>query len=445
MLYHAERAKHKYHKMYRKRIKSILFCLASAFLCCLFSAFSASARNGSSLYLSPNSGTFSVGNTFNISIFVNTHGQNVNTVKADLKFDPKKLQLANPSAGKSFISVWIVPPSYSNTKGTLTFQGGLPSPGINTSAGLVSTVTFRAMSPGETSVSLLNTSQALLNDGNGTNVLDSFGSGIYSITILPPEGPAVSSSTHPDSNKWEKNNNPSFSWEKGGGVADFSYMIDLDPKGIPDNISEGSSTSISYSELKDGIWYFHIKAKRGQVWGGITHYAVSIDDTMPASFSLQAYPGARTDIPDPIISFLTTDSFSGTDHYEMKIIDITPDRKEKEEPFFIEVTSPYRLPKLETGKYMIAVRAFDEAGNWRDESMNLEIIPKGMKIQKEGVWTGGILFAWWVIFLAFIILLLLILLAMIYLWSKKRQRDKRHSKELKIKELELKKHYEKFN
>ena len=42
---------------------------------------------GASLYLSPQTGTFFVGSTFDVSIFVNTNENNINAVKVDLKFD----------------------------------------------------------------------------------------------------------------------------------------------------------------------------------------------------------------------------------------------------------------------------------------------------------------------------------------------------------------------
>ena len=114
------------------------------------------SAEGASLILSPSSGTFYARNTFDVSVFVNTGGSNINAVKVDLEFDPKKLQVVNPTAGKSFISFWIAQPKYSNTKGSISFQGGIPSPGINTSAGLVSTVTFRAISPGNSSKKCVN-------------------------------------------------------------------------------------------------------------------------------------------------------------------------------------------------------------------------------------------------------------------------------------------------
>ena len=289
---------------------------------------------GASLYFSPAAGTFFVGSTFDVSVFINTGGEDVNAVEVNVKFDSTKLQIASPTAGKSFIEVWVAQPTYSNVKGEMNFIGGVPTPGINTSAGLVSTVTFRAISPGETTVLFLASSKVLRNDPEGTNILTSTGRGVYNLGIPPPEGPKIFSTTHPDTNKWYKDNNPTFCWEKEEGVTDFSYSFDQDPKGIPDNLSEGDYTCISYSEVKDGIWYFHVKAKKAEVWGGTSHYLVQIDITPPAIFIPTVEPSPKTTERQPLISFITTDALSGISHYELKYIDITPERKEEEVGFF---------------------------------------------------------------------------------------------------------------
>jgi len=394
---------------------------------------------GASLYFSPNSGTFYVGSTFDVSIFLNTGGENVNAVQADLKFDPTKLQIASPTAGKSFISVWVSQPTYSNIEGTASFQGGIPSPGINTSAGLISTITFRAIDPGETTILFSDSSRVLLDDGKGTDILTSRGRGVYTLRIPPPEGPKVFSSTHPDQNKWYKNNNPTFSWEKEEGVTDFSFSLDFDPQGIPDNISEGDGTSISFTGLEDGIWYFHVKAKKADVWGGTSHYLVRIDSTSPASFQIEVSPSPETSLSQPVVSFITTDALSGFDHFEIKVIDITPGREDREISFFIEAASPYKLPALEVGKYMIVVRAFDKAGNWRDESVKIKIIPKGIGLTREGIYLFEIFLSWWLIILAVILILILVAFVLIR-WLKKQKRvregvkQKLRQRERKLKE-----------
>ncbi|MFQ6049490.1 MAG: cohesin domain-containing protein [Candidatus Paceibacterales bacterium] len=389
--------------------------------------------DGASLYLSPTSGTFFVGSTFDVSIFVNTGGEDVNAVEVNLKFDPKKLQVASPTTGKSFIEVWIAQPTYSNTKGTMSFMGGVPTPGINTTAGLVSTVAFRAISPGVTSVLFLDSSKVLRNDPQGTNILTSLGRGVYTLLIPPPEGPKVFSPTHPDQNKWYKNNNPTFSWEKEEGVTDFSYSFDQDIAGAPDNISEGDHTSISYSEVEDGMWYFHVKAKKAGVWGGISHYLVRIDTTSPALFTPTVEPSLKTIERQPLISFMTTDALSGLDHYQLKYIDITPEKKEEEVGFFTEVSSPHKLPSLEIGKYLVVVRAYDVAGNWREGTVKIQIFPEGIFFSREGIHYREFLVPWWII-----ILIILIILTLISFYYWRRQRDLLRKRKGKFNEIERK-------
>ena len=385
---------------------------------------------GASLYLSPSSGSFFIGSTFDVSIFANTGEENINAVEVNLKFDPAKLQIASPTAGKSFIEIWVAQPAYSNIQGTMNFIGGIPSPGINTSAGLISTVTFRVIAPGKTSVVFSDSCKVLRNDPSGTDILTSKGRGVYNLLVPPPEGPIVFSLTHSDSNKWYKNNNPTFSWEKEEGLTDFSYSFNREPGDIPDNVSEGDYSSISYSEVKDGIWYFHVKAKKAGVWGGTSHSVVQIDSTAPAIFEPVVDPAAKTAVKQPIISFITTDALSGTDHYEFKYIDITKDRKEKASGFFIEVATPHRLPVLEEGKYLIVVRAYDKAGNWREGTVKIEILPEGLSFNKSGIQYKCFFIYWWIL----ILLLIIIIILLIYLLSRrywKLKKEERKRREIK--------------
>ena len=409
-----------------------LLVLISFILVCISGLPSVAEGAGASLYFSPGSGTFFIGSTFDISIFINTGGNNVNAVKVDLKFDPKKLQIASPTAGKSFIAVWVAQPAYSNIEGTASFQGGVPSPGINTSSGLVSTITFRAISPGETSIYFADSSKVLLDDGKGTDILTSLGKGAYTLTIPPPEGPKIFSHTHPDQNKWYKNNTPNFSWEKAEMVNAFSYNMSRNYYDEPDNVSEGEHSSISFADLEDGIWYFSIKARQGELWGGISRYIVQIDKSAPASFELVFDPVLRSPVSvskEPIIRFITTDALSGLEHYTLKHIDLTG--KEKKEGFFVEVSSPYRMPELALGEHEIIIRAFDAAGNYQDSAEKIEVIPTEQLfyVSKNGINIFSIFISWWKLILILIIILILILICT-FLWWRKNKRLERTKKYL---------------
>ncbi len=365
-----------------KRIVSLV-SLSLAFLFSVCLTMSAEA-DGASLYLSPQSGTFFVGSTFTVSIYANTKGNEINVVEVDLKFPPNLLQVTSPTAGESFVSEWLSPPSYSNIKGTISFQGGIPG-GITTSAGLISTITFRAKSSGSAKVEFLESSKVLLNDGKGTSISVTTIGGLYEILIPPPEGPKILSPTHPDSDIWYRDNSPSFSWDKGNGVTDFSFSFSQNPQENPDDASEGDINFKSYTEVSDGIWYFHLRAKKRDVWGKTSHAAVKIDVSPPQEFS------PKVDTYSRFVYFETEDIHSGIDYYEVSVRDIT--KAPLDQPFFIEAVSPFKIPYEESGRYSVVVRAFDKAGNWQGEEVKFRVItPLVSYIEGQGIQFKGILF-----------------------------------------------------
>src|SRR3989344_6809533 len=184
--------------MHPKRFFTSKRLFTAATVCCAaIVAGGAQQTEAASLYVSPSGGSFVTGSTFTVSIFVNTGGESVNAIEANLTFPVDTLQVVSPTAGNSFIKTWIAQPTYSNTAGTLRFQGAVPNPGINTEAGLVSTVTFRTRSVGSAAVRFLDSSRVLLNDGRGTNALDRTSGATFSITLPAPQGPIVTSRTNP--------------------------------------------------------------------------------------------------------------------------------------------------------------------------------------------------------------------------------------------------------
>src|SRR3989344_1767081 len=135
-----------------KKVKSRILILTQIVVVLFFSIATSvplSANAGAAtFFLSPTSGTFAVGETFSVSVYVNTGGNFINTIEANLVFPPDKLQVVSPSIGKSFIEIWVGQPQYSNIDGTISFRGAVPSPGINVSQGLISTITFRVKATG---------------------------------------------------------------------------------------------------------------------------------------------------------------------------------------------------------------------------------------------------------------------------------------------------------
>lgn len=382
-----------------------LIILALMFGLSLKEVEAAPELTAASLYIGPAAGAYTVGSTFTVSIFLNTGGQAVNAIEANLSFPPDKLQVVTPSTGKSLIQVWVDQPSYSNTEGILQFQGAIPTPGINTESGMISTVTFRVKQTGVAAVKILDTSRVLLNDGKGTDILGERTGGIYELILPPPAGPLVTSPTHPDQAKWYGGGNAALTWTKGADVRGFSYVLNDSPIDVPDDIAENLKTSVSYKDLADGIHYFHIKSLGTDTWGGVTHYAINVDKTPPAAFEISISPGERTSRKQPIFDFETTDAASGINHYELKIIPLDEKARKvlgadesTETPFFIEVSSPY-YRELDMGRYEVVVRAYDKAGNYFQTAKKLTITPAIFEIVRgEGLnFKGNFVIPWiWV-------------------------------------------------
>jgi len=317
------------------------------------------------LYLSPKSGTFFMGSTFSISIYVNTKGEEINAVDVDLKFPPDIIQVTSPSSGESFVSQWLSPPTYSNATGKISFRGGMPG-GITTSAGLISTITFRAKMPGKANIEFLDSSKVLLHDGKGTSISPILIGGSYQISVPPPEGPRILSASHPDPDIWYQDNNPSFNWVREHGMIDFSFSLSQNPQEEPDEVSDGDINFKSYTDIPDGIWYFHLRAIKQGVWGKTSHYVIKIDNSPPNSFSPEVDTYSR------FVYFETKDVYSGIDYYEISLRDLRD--PESLQPFFTEAVSPYKIPYEKSGRYSIIIRAFDKSGNLREGQVTFRLI-----------------------------------------------------------------------
>lgn len=328
---------------------------------------------GATLKVTPPAGVYEVGSLVDVSFVIDTGGDAINAVNADILFPADKLQVVNPAASTSFISLWLTAPSYSNTAGTITFQGGVPNPGVKTSAGVISTVTFRIKSAGKASIKYAPTSKVLRNDGEGTNILTSSTPAEFTLKVPPPAGPVVTSPTHGDTNAWYNNNQIQFSWEGLDGATGYSFSFDQNPKQIPDESIDTTDTATTVKATSDGVWYFHLRAK-GDTWGGVTTFPVKIDTTPPAAFTPKLDKDVLTTEDIGAIRFVTTDGASGLDHYEVK--NISPDQTGT--TLFVEATSPYTLPKLTAGAYQFIVRAFDRAGNVTEGTTSAQVVSGGV-------------------------------------------------------------------
>ncbi|KKR17517.1 MAG: hypothetical protein UT44_C0008G0004 [Candidatus Levybacteria bacterium GW2011_GWA1_39_32] len=122
------------------------------------------------LILTPQTEKVYVGETLSATLILDTPDKPVNMVEARIIFPTDKMEVISLSKVDSIINLWVEEPVYSNATGTITFSGGLPTPGFRGRTGKLLTITFKVKDAGEALINIENAA-VLANDGLGTDVL----------------------------------------------------------------------------------------------------------------------------------------------------------------------------------------------------------------------------------------------------------------------------------
>src|SRR3989338_6277844 len=277
-----------------------------------------SISHAAALFIPPASATYGVGKTFTVSFRVDTEGAAINAAEAALSFDPEKFEVVSVSKTGSLFSLWTQEPVFSNSSGSLSFGGGVPSPGYNGTSGLLFSATVRMKTQGSSVLQYVS-GLVLANDGSGTNTLRASRSALFSTPmqkisvpaaptsealLQPPSMPSVSSPTHPmnffnepDDSSWNTGNNPEFNWKSDPDATGFSYTFDQHPSTVPDTITEGPVVVQTYASVADGLWFFHVRAQNTGGWSQASHYEIHVDATPPEPFAVEIIEGRDFTIP----------------------------------------------------------------------------------------------------------------------------------------------------
>jgi hypothetical protein len=342
------------------------------------------------LYLAPETGTFQAGNTFSVSVKINAQGVPINAAEGAINFSPSELEVVSLSKGGSIFTLWPQEPNFSNQTGKIEFAGGSPQ-SFSGTAGQIFTVVFRAKKEATTKVNF-SSGSVLAADGKGTNVLSEMRGGVYTLkakeTLPPAEeyivpsgaplAPKIISPTHPDSEKWYKDNNPVFKWQLPENVKAVRISVDKNPSSIPNVYYSPPISEKKLENLEEGIWYFHCQFQNDKGWGRVAHYKFQIDFSPPEKFEITVKEGEKTYVTTPTLIFKTSDKASGINFYEIIIGNSDP---------LITKENEYQLSSLSSGKYNIVVKAVDFAGNETIAVKEIEILalpaPKITYWQKE--------------------------------------------------------------
>lgn len=362
----------------------------------------AQTAGSAALSIAPATGSYAVGQTFTVSVNVNSGGGvGVNAADGKITFDPTALAAQSVSKDNSVFNLWVADPSFSNTDGSVSFSGG-SNTAYTGAAGDVFDVTFKALKAGSTTLTFAS-ADALAADGQGTNVLGSQngatftigGSSAPSAPATPAPKPAaassgsgqssgggggsapsafttsvtISSPTHPDPTQWYDNADPNFTWTLTPDIAAVSTAFDQIPTTYPKKTSEGLISSKQYTNIGQGIWYFHARFEDALGnWSDPVNYTVQIDLTPPLPFTVNTQPGAglsgRT-----LLAFNATDTVSGVDHY----VAIFDGGASTTIPLSDVQNGIWTAPPLLPGRHLVAILAADKAGNTTEADAQFDI------------------------------------------------------------------------
>lgn len=179
-----------------------------------------------------------------------------------------------------------------------------------------------------------------------------------------PAAPVITSSTHPDPEKWYSAGEATFSWELGANVSAVAIGVASTSGQEPMKSYRPPVSEITFKpgELNEGINYLSVQLRNFEKWGMYTERLIKIDNTAPTPFVISLNQVPEDD--DTLrLSFETSDTLSGIDHYEVLLGNRSPERlSAAEAKVGVTISAP-------VGQSQIKVIAYDQAGNTRESSV----------------------------------------------------------------------------
>ncbi len=330
--------------------------------------------SAATLSLAASSLNVSAGNIVTATVVVNTAGAAINNAEGVVQFPTDMLEALSVDTSSSIFSLWIGTPSFSNTAGTVSFNGGVPSPGYTGTNGTILSISFRAKQTGTATLSLANAA-VRANDGLGTDVLSTKNSATITIGSAAPAKPApvaapttprsnaaalppptVSSPTDPDQNAWYQSGNATLQWSLPDDATMVQTLLGSHPDSIPSVSYTPPITSKDVTAMPDGVWYFHVRYKTPDGWSATAHYRLQVDSAAPKNLVVTTSTNTYGQVS---VSMHATDALSGIDHYMLQVDQSPPTIVQPDTSGGATST----LPALASGNHALAVSAVDHAGN----------------------------------------------------------------------------------
>lgn len=342
--------------------------------------------------------------TFSVTFYTDTKNTYINNIEANIKFPADLINVESVNINGSIFNMWIEQPKYSNTEGTMSFNGGVANPGYAGSSGKIFNVFFKAKKVGDANI-YFTSANIYANDGLGTDVT-SLKRGV-SVKILPyigaetkeeiitseklPTSPTISSLDMPDEDSWYSIKNVTFSWNLPWDITSTQLLFDNKTNSTPSVTYSPPISKKEIRDIKDGIFYLHVRLSNSSGYGKTSHRAIKVDTTSPSM---------------PIVSYLiTNDDFIGLNIKSNDITSGIAKYKILIDGTVVSETNTNKtdfdliLPSATEGDHEVSVVVYDKAGNLSEKNITItfprlkspqiidfsEEITKGEEITIEGI------------------------------------------------------------
>ncbi len=360
--------------------------------------FSTGVAHAATLSFTPATGSHSKDVTFSVGVYVGSIDKSMNAASATVTFPTDKLQVVSLSKAGTIVDFWAVEPSFSNTAGTVKFEGVVLPPGFQGISGKIITINFKGKATGVADVKV--SGQALANDGAGTPLPTTVSGATFTIKAaeapvptpidLDEEQPVeesepvpeavcesdslIYSTTHPGV-IWRKENTAVFSWDVADDIVASRIAFDKNPSTNPNTLSTPALSQKKYENLADGVWYFHLSLQDNDGWSEPEHFKIKIDSTAP-EIELAEVP--RTDLTNPkiVLQLSFKDNMSCVKDFAITVDGVEVDYNELP-------NGNIELETIEPGEHELAVVVYDRAGNQNESYIDVKVTALDAPVVKE--------------------------------------------------------------
>lgn len=149
----------------KKNNHHFIFYISRFFLVCFIYISLFSVAHAAVFSSTTETNTIGVDQKIEVTFFINTQRETVNTVSGSVAYNPAVLEVMDIYTGNSLVTFWITPPHRTDTQ-TIYFEGITPG-GLLIDKGYLFSIIFKAKDIGTSTINISD-SKVFLHDGLGT-------------------------------------------------------------------------------------------------------------------------------------------------------------------------------------------------------------------------------------------------------------------------------------